>query len=62
MDALTITKNELITLLQKNEFEHLTQREQARLRDYLLQILTTLQDAADPQRSRRHTRKRMCYK
>lgn len=53
MDALIVAKNELITLLQENQFEHLSQREQARLRDYLRQIAYTLQEAAEPQRIRR---------
>ncbi len=57
MDTLAITRNELINLLQATEFEHLTQREQNRLGDYLRQILTTLEDAANPERSRRNTRK-----
>jgi len=52
MEALTHTKNELIGLLQANEFEHLSYGEQARLRDYLLQISQTLEQAADQQRSR----------
>ncbi len=55
MDALTITKHELITLLKENEFEHLSQNEKARLRDYLGQIMSSLQEAADS-RSRRHSR------
>ena len=52
MDAFTHAKNELIDLLQENEFEHLTHGEKARLRDYLLQISQTLEHAADQQRSR----------
>jgi hypothetical protein len=53
MDALTGTKHELITFLQEQKFEHLSQKEQARLRDYFNQILFTLQEAADQQRIRR---------
>lgn len=52
MEALAHTKNELISLLQENEFEHLSYSEQARLRDYLLQISQTLEHAADQQHSR----------
>ncbi|MCP4399829.1 MAG: hypothetical protein GY801_21310 [bacterium] len=54
MEALTHTKDELISLLQENEFEHLSHGEQARLRDYLLQISQTLEHAADRQRPK-HT-------
>jgi len=53
MDAFTVTKNELIIFLQKNKFEHLSRSEQTRLRDYLEQMLITLQGAADLQRMRR---------
>ena len=56
MDALTATKHELITFLQEQKFEHLSQREQVRLRDYFNQILTTLQGAADRQRIRQAVR------
>lgn len=58
MDALTITKHELITFLQEQKFEHLSQKEQVRLRDYFDQILITLQEAADRQRIRRTGRQR----
>ena len=54
MEALTHAKNELISLLQDNEFEHLSHSEQARLRDYLLQISQTLEYAAERQRSPAH--------
>ena len=53
MDALTGTKHELITFLQEQKFEHLSQNEQVRLRDYLAQILDTLQEAGNRQRIRR---------
>ena len=56
MEALTHTKNELISLLQENEFEHLTHGEQARLRDYLQQISQTLEWAADRHRVRHKLR------
>ncbi len=59
MDTLSITKNEVITLLEDNQFEHLSRREQDRLNDYLQQILTTLQDAADRRQIRRTGRKRV---
>jgi hypothetical protein len=58
MDALTGTKHELITFLQEQKFEHLSQKEQARLRDYFDQILFTLQEAADRQQIRRTRRQR----
>ncbi len=47
MDALTNTKTELIEFLQDNRFDHLSQKEQSRLRDYLRQILNTLEYAAE---------------
>ena len=53
MNTLTVTKHELITFLQEQKFEHLSQREQVRLRDYFDQILFTLQEAADRQQYRR---------
>lgn len=56
MDALTMTKNELITVLQTTNFTHLSRNEQARLRDYLEQIATTLQDASEQRRFRRSKR------
>ena len=52
MDALTTKKNEIITLLQENQFDHLSKNEQSRLRDYFNQILHTLQDAAESRKSR----------
>ena len=58
MDALTVTKHELITFLQEQKFEHLSQKEQVRLRDYFDQILFTLQEAADRQQIRRTGRQR----
>lgn len=61
MDTLIITKNELISLLQENQFEHLSQSEQDRLRDYLDNILNTLQEAADPQLIRQAKQKRRRY-
>ena len=53
MDALTLAKNELITTLQTTHFEQLSQKEQNRLREYLEQIATTLQETADLQLRRR---------
>lgn len=56
MEALTVTKDELITLLQENKFEHLSRTEQVRLRDYLQQILTTLEEAVNRQQIRQTDR------
>ncbi|MDY0093411.1 MAG: hypothetical protein RBT80_12005 [Candidatus Vecturithrix sp.] len=53
MDALTTTKQELISLLQDTQFDHLSQKEQIRLRDYLQQILSTLQNASERRRMKR---------
>lgn len=53
MDTLTMTKNELISVLRDNGFDHLTKKEQSRLLDYLKQILSTLQDAAELRHARR---------
>jgi hypothetical protein len=53
MDALTLAKNELITTLQTTHFEQLSQKEQTRLREYLEQIATTLQETTDLQLRRR---------
>ncbi len=47
MDALMNTQVELIDFLQNNQFDHLSQKEQRRLRDYLRQILNTLEYAAE---------------
>jgi hypothetical protein len=47
MDALTNTQTELIEFLQNNQFDHLSQKEQSRLRDYLRQILNTLEYAVE---------------
>jgi hypothetical protein len=58
MDTLTLTKKELITLLQESEFEHLSRSEQVRLRDYFEQILITLQETTDRHRGRRPERYR----
>lgn len=52
MDVLTSKKNEIISFLQENQFEHLSKNEQSRLRDYFNQVLHTLQDAAEPRKSR----------
>jgi hypothetical protein len=61
MDTLSAAKNELITLLQDHQFEHLSQNEQARLRDYLHHISKTLEEAANLQRIRQTPRKRARY-
>lgn len=61
MDALIATQNKLITFLQDNQFEHLSKSEQTRLRDYLQQILNTLEEAADRQRMRQTARIRERY-
>jgi hypothetical protein len=61
MDTLSAAKNELITLLQDHQFEHLSQNEQARLRDYLQHISKTLEEAANPQQIRQTARKRARY-
>ena len=61
MEALTITKNELVAFLQENQFEHLSHSEQARLRDYLDQILNTLEAAAKRHRIRRTGQQRKRY-
>lgn len=53
MDMLTMTKNELISALQTTHFDLLSQKEQTRLKEYLEQIVTTLQETADVQRRRR---------
>ena len=47
MDELANTKSELIEFLQDTQFDHLSQREQSRLRDYLRQIMNTLEHAAE---------------
>ncbi len=56
MNTLSATTHELITFLQQQRFEHLSQKEQVRLRDYLDQILITLHEAADLPRNRRYER------
>jgi hypothetical protein len=53
MDALTTTKHELISLLQDTDFDHLSHKEQIRLREYLKQIVSTLEDASERRRMRR---------
>lgn len=53
MEALTTTKHELISLLQDTQFDHLSHKEQIRLREYLAQIVSTLQDASERHRVRR---------
>ena len=53
MDALTTTKHELISLLQDTDFDHLSHKEQIRLREYLKQIVTTLEAASERRRMRR---------
>ncbi len=59
MDALSTTKDELISMLQESKFEHLSQNEQARLREYLQHILMTLQEATERRRFRRTMQKRI---
>lgn len=53
MDALKTTKHELISLLQDTDFDHLSHKEQIRLREYLKQIVSTLEDASERRRMRR---------
>ncbi|GAK55855.1 hypothetical protein U27_02816 [Candidatus Vecturithrix granuli] len=50
MEALTTTKHELISLLQDTQFDHLSHKEQIRLREYLAQIVSTLQDVSERHR------------
>ncbi len=59
MNALLMTKNELITVLENNQFDHLSKNEQKRLREYLQQIVHTLQEAAELRHQRRRKRQRV---
>jgi hypothetical protein len=56
MEMISTTKNELITLLNESQFDHLSRTEQARLRDYLTNIVVTLQDVSDRGWKRRSAR------
>ena len=56
MEMISATKNELIALLRENKFEHLSRTEQARLRDYLNNIVSTLQDVSERGWKRRSAR------
>ncbi len=56
MEMISSTKNELITILSESHFEHLSRTEQARLRDYLTNIVATLQDASERGWKRRSAR------
>jgi hypothetical protein len=57
MELISTTKNELITLLRDAQFEHLSRTEQARLRDYLNNIVLTLQEVSDRGWKRRNARR-----
>lgn len=56
MEMISSTKNELIALLRDTHFEHLSRTEQARLRDYLNNIVSTLQDVSERGLKRRNAR------
>lgn len=56
MEMISTAKHELITLLNENQFEHLSRTEQARLRDYLTNIVSTLQDVSERGWKRRNAR------
>ncbi len=58
MEALVNAKQEVISLLQESQFEHLSQPEQSRLRDYFRQVASTIEDAANPDRRRQYARSR----
>ncbi len=47
MEMISSAQNELISLLRENRFEHLSRTEQARLRDYLTNIISTLQTVSE---------------
>jgi hypothetical protein len=56
MEMISTTKNELITLLNESRFDHLSRTEQVRLRDYLTNIVVTLQEVSDRGWKRRSAR------
>jgi hypothetical protein len=56
MEMFSTAKNELITLLNESRFEDLSRSEQARLRDYLSNIVITLQEVSERGWKRRNAR------